>query len=131
MSRPTRSSGTVARTFGGVEHRIEFVRSLDGVRCYNDSIASWPRRTIAGLRCFPEKVVLIAGGYDHYTLMMSWAPEICSHVKILITTGATGPKIRDAMLAVQDQPIRSWRRCRILLTPSGGLRIWRSRGMSS
>ena len=51
-----------ARTFGGVEHRIELVRELDGVRWYNDSIASSPSRTIAGLRSFPEKVILIAGG---------------------------------------------------------------------
>ena len=53
-----------ARTFGGVEHRIELVRELDGVRWYNDSIASSPSRTIAGLRSFPEKVILIAGGKD-------------------------------------------------------------------
>ena len=54
----------VARTFGGVEHRIELVRVKDGVKFYNDSIASSPSRTIAGLRSFPEKVILIAGGYD-------------------------------------------------------------------
>ena len=53
-----------ARTFGGVEHRIELVRELAGVRWYNDSIASSPSRTIAGLRSFPEKVILIAGGKD-------------------------------------------------------------------
>ena len=56
----------VARTFGGVEHRIELVRVKDGVRFYNDSIASSPSRTIAGLRSFPEKVILIAGGYDKH-----------------------------------------------------------------
>ena len=51
----------VAETFGGVEHRIELVRVKDGVRFYNDSIASSPSRTIAGLRSFPERVILIAG----------------------------------------------------------------------
>ena len=94
----------VARSFGGVEHRIEFVRQVRGVRYYNDSIASSPTRTIAGLRSFPQKVILIAGGYDKHIPYDVLGPEICSHVKILITTGATGPKIRDAMLAVQDQP---------------------------
>ena len=54
----------VAKNFGGVEHRIELVRIKDGVRFYNDSIASSPSRTIAGLRSFPERVILIAGGYD-------------------------------------------------------------------
>lgn len=53
-----------AETFPGVEHRIELVRTLHGVRYYNDSIASSPTRTIAGLRSFPQKVILIAGGYD-------------------------------------------------------------------
>ena len=56
----------VAKTFGGVEHRIELVRVKDGVRFYNDSIASSPSRTIAGLHSFPEKVILIAGGYDKH-----------------------------------------------------------------
>ena len=74
------------------------------MRYYNNSIASSPTRTIAGLRSFPQKVILIAGGYDKHIPYDVLGPEICSHVKILITTGATGPKIRDAMLAVQDQP---------------------------
>ena len=55
-----------AAQFAGVEHRIELVRTLDGVRYYNDSIASSPSRTIAGLRSFREKVILIAGGYDKH-----------------------------------------------------------------
>ena len=55
-----------ARTFGGVPHRIELVRELDGARWYNDSIASSPSRTIAGLRSFAQKVILIAGGYDKH-----------------------------------------------------------------
>ncbi len=56
----------VATTFGGVEHRIEFVREKDGVKYYNDSIASSPTRTIAGLNSFRQKVILIAGGYDKH-----------------------------------------------------------------
>ena len=54
---PDEAIRAFARTFGGVEHRIELVRELDGVRWYNDSIASSPSRTIAGLRSFPEKVI--------------------------------------------------------------------------
>ena len=87
----------VARTFGGVEHRIELVRIKDGVRFYNDSIASSPSRTIAGLRSFPEKVILIAGGYDKNIPYDELGPEICDHVKILVLGGATGPKIRQAV----------------------------------
>ena len=87
----------VAKNFGGVEHRIELVRVKDGVRYYNDSIASSPSRTIAGLRSFPEKVLLIAGGYDKHIPYDVLGPEICAHVKKLFLGGATGPKIREAV----------------------------------
>ena len=87
----------VARTFGGVEHRIELVRVKDGVRYYNDSIASSPTRTIAGLKSFPEKVLLIAGGYDKHIPYDVLGPEICAHVKALFLGGATGPQIRAAV----------------------------------
>ena len=87
----------VAKNFGGVEHRIELVRVKDGVRFYNDSIASSPSRTIAGLRSFPEKVILIAGGYDKNIPYDVLGPEICAHVKKLFLCGATAPKIRAAV----------------------------------
>ena len=87
----------VAKTFGGVEHRIELVRVKDGVRFYNDSIASSPSRTIAGLRSFPEKVLLIAGGYDKHIPYDVLGPEICEHVKTVFVNGATGPLIRKAV----------------------------------
>lgn len=89
--------GRVARTFGGVENRIELVRVKDGVRFYNDSIASSPSRTIAGLRAFPEKVLLIAGGYDKHIPYDVLGPEICAHVKTLYLCGATGSLIRRAV----------------------------------
>jgi len=87
----------VAKNFGGVEHRIELVRVKDGVKFYNDSIASSPSRTIAGLRSFPERVILIAGGYDKHIPYDVLGPEICQHVKKLFLGGATGPKIRAAV----------------------------------
>ena len=87
----------VAKTFGGVEHRIELVRVKDGVRFYNDSIASSPSRTIAGLRSFSEKVILIAGGYDKHIPYDVMGPEVCAHVKKLFLGGATGPQIRAAV----------------------------------
>lgn len=87
----------VAGSFGGVEHRIELVRIKDGVRFYNDSIASSPSRTIAGLSSFDEKVLLIAGGYDKHIPYDDLGPEICKHVKMLFVNGATGPQIRTAV----------------------------------
>ena len=87
----------VARAFGGVEHRIELVRIVNGVRYYNDSIASSPSRTIAGLKSFPEKVILIAGGYDKHIPYDVLGPYICHSVKTLILGGATGAQIRAAV----------------------------------
>ena len=86
-----------ARSFGGVEHRIELVRTYKGVRYYNDSIASSPSRTIAGLRSFRERVILIAGGYDKHIPYEPLAPEITAHVKNLVLMGATGPRIEKAV----------------------------------
>jgi UDP-N-acetylmuramoylalanine--D-glutamate ligase len=86
-----------AREFAGVEHRIELVRTLRGVRYYNDSIASSPSRTIAGLRSFNQKVILIAGGYDKHIPFDVLGPEVVEHVKLLILCGATAGKIRAAV----------------------------------
>ncbi len=87
---------SVAKNFGGVEHRIELVRIKDGVRYYNDSIASSPSRTIAGLNSFPEKVLLIAGGYDKHIPYDVLGPYLCRCVKTLYVNGATGGKLRAA-----------------------------------
>ncbi|MBP3486382.1 MAG: UDP-N-acetylmuramoyl-L-alanine--D-glutamate ligase, partial [Oscillospiraceae bacterium] len=88
----------VARTFNGVEHRIELVRTLRGVRYYNDSIATSPSRAIAGLRSFDRKVILIAGGYDKHIPYDVIGPEIVEHVKLLVLCGATADKIRQAVV---------------------------------
>ncbi len=92
----------VAREFGGVEHRIEFVRELDGVRWYNDSIASNPTRVIAGLRAFGRRIAMIAGGYDKKVPYEPMAPDVCEYVKLLILMGATADKIERAVLSCPD-----------------------------
>ena len=88
--------GFVATTFSGVEHRIEFVREIEGVRYYNDSIASSPTRTIAGLNSFKEKVILIAGGYDKQLPFEELAEEGIDKIKTLVLIGNTRNKIRSA-----------------------------------
>ena len=87
----------VATSFAGVEHRIELVRTLRGVRYYNDSIASSPTRTIAGLHSFDQKVILIAGGYDKKIPFDELGTEITEHVKVLSLSGTTADKIRAAV----------------------------------
>ena len=79
----------VAQTFHGVEHRIEFVRELDGVRYYNDSIATTPSRTMAALNAFPGGLILLAGGYDKKLSFEPMAQKVNENVKILILMGAT------------------------------------------
>ncbi len=92
----------VAKEFAGVEHRIEFLREVGGVKWYNDSIATSPTRTIAGLRCFPEKIIVIAGGYDKKIPFEPLAPEVIAHVKTLILLGATADKIAHAVTSHPD-----------------------------
>ena len=95
---PKEAMRRVAREFGGVEHRMEFVRELDGVKYYNDSIASSPSRTISGtLACYKDGLVLIAGGYDKHIPYDPIGPAICGRVKTLILMGDTGPKIEAAV----------------------------------
>lgn len=91
----------VARHFGGVEHRIEFVRELGGVKYYNDSIASSPTRVIAGLKSFGRKIIMIAGGYDKKIPFEPLAEPVNKYVKTLILIGATADKIEKA---VTDTP---------------------------
>ncbi|MBU5486571.1 UDP-N-acetylmuramoyl-L-alanine--D-glutamate ligase [Clostridium sp. MSJ-8] len=83
----------VAETFKGVEHRCELVRTIDGVKYYNDSIASSPTRTLAGLRAFDTKVILIAGGYDKHIPFEPLANEGYPYIKELILLGVTKEKI--------------------------------------
>ena len=83
----------VAKEFKGVEHRIEPVRTLNGVQWFNDSIASSPTRTIAGLKSFPQKICIIAGGYDKKIPYEPLAQPVIDNVKLLVVMGQTGPAI--------------------------------------
>lgn len=88
----------VARTFAGVEHRSEFVRTVNGVSFYNDSIGSSPTRTIATISAFKGDVVLIAGGYDKNLCYDELGPVVQQRAKALVLLGATADKIQRAYL---------------------------------
>ena len=91
---------SVAREFGGVEHRLEFVRRLDGVDYYNSSIDSSPSRTAAALSALAGRdITLIAGGYDKKLDYSPLAKSIAAFgVKTVVLTGATAEKIHAALL---------------------------------
>ncbi len=92
----------VAQNFAGVQHRIEFVREYDGVSYYNDSIATSPARTTAGLMSFDKKVILIAGGYDKKISFKEFGSVVNERVKKLILVGVTSEKIEKAVLEAEN-----------------------------
>ena len=94
-----------AAQFGGVAHRCELVREMDGVRWYNDSIGSSPTRTMAGLAAFGKKVILIAGGYDKKIPYEPLGPVAADTVKIAVLLGATAPAIEKSIRACSDLPV--------------------------
>ena len=88
----------VAKEFGGVAHRAEFVREYRGVKYYNDSIASSPTRTALGTLSLDDfKITIIAGGYDKHIPYEPLGPVINDKVKTLILLGDTAPKIEEAV----------------------------------
>ncbi len=92
----------VAKSFGGVAHRNEFVRELNGVKYYNDSIASSPTRTALGtLSLYDKKIIVILGGYDKHLDYTELGELIVKKVSTAIIMGATGPKIEKAIYEAQ------------------------------
>lgn len=85
------------KKFKPVEHRIEFVREIDGVKWYNDSASSSPTRTISGLNAFKENIILIAGGYDKNLEYKPLAKPVVDKVSTLILIGQTAEKIYDVV----------------------------------
>jgi UDP-N-acetylmuramoylalanine--D-glutamate ligase len=97
---PFETVRTLAREFGGVEHRIEFVRAVKGVSYYNSSIDSSPTRTAAALSALsPERPIVICGGADKKFSFEPLADSLCRHAKAVVLTGETAPKIRAALEA--------------------------------
>ena len=99
---PDKCVRAVAKRFTGVEHRIELVRVLDGVKYYNDSIGTSPTRTMACLDSFDQKLILIAGGYDKGVPFTQLGVEMTKKVKTLVLCGVTAPAIRKAVEEAPD-----------------------------
>ena len=91
------------KEFKPVEHRIEFIREIDGVKWYNDSASSSPTRTLSGINAFKENIVLIAGGYDKNLDYEPLAKPVLDKVSTLILIGQTAEKIFDAVKNEADK----------------------------
>ena len=91
----------VVATFTGVEHRLEFVRELDGIRYYNDSIATSPERAAAALRSFTEPVVLLAGGQDKHLPWDEVARLMIQRTRAVVTFGQAAGIVEAALAEAQ------------------------------
>ena len=91
----------VARSFGGVQHRLELIREHNGIKYINDSIASSPTRAVAGLRSFKDSdsIILIAGGHDKHVPFDEMADEVCKCCKALFLCGESAEAIAKAVKA--------------------------------
>ena len=89
----------VAKTFPGVPHRMEYLRTINGVKFYNDSIASSPTRTIAGLHALPVPPIVILGGHDKHIPFDTLGDELCLHAKAAVLCGETAERIAAAIKA--------------------------------
>ena len=103
---PPAAIGPRLAEFRPLEHRLEFVRSLDGVGYYNDSKATTPEAAIVALRSFEEPVVLIAGGYDKHLPFRKMGAEVGQRVRAALLLGATAEKLRRAIAAGGPAPTR-------------------------
>ena len=95
-------AGAIARAvreFKPVPHRIELVGEIDGVAYYNDSIATTPERTLAGLRSFTEPVVLLLGGHEKHLPLEELANEALERCRAVICFGEAGPLLEEALRA--------------------------------
>jgi UDP-N-acetylmuramoylalanine--D-glutamate ligase len=104
---PVEAIQQVAKTFTGVEHRLEWVRELDGVHWYDDSIATAPERSLAALRSFDEPIVLLAGGRDKALPWEKFADEAVQRVRQLVTFGEAGPMI--AQMVKREAERKNWK----------------------
>jgi len=94
----------VATSFRGVEHRLELIRTVGGVRYYNSSIDSSPARTAAALSALSERPIVICGGYDKKLSFAPLAKALCERAAAVVLTGATAGRIREAL----DEYMQSW-----------------------
>lgn len=118
----------IAKTFGGVEHRLEFVRELDGVKYYNGSIDSSPSRTHAALCALDRKPVIICGGKDKGIPFDGLARDLCTRVKSVVLTGATAGVIKNEIEAC---PLYNADNLRVELVPDFADAVKMARSMAS
>ncbi len=98
----------VVGEFMGVPHRLEFVADVSGVSYYNDSIATTPERTIAGLKSFDEPLVLLLGGRDKHLPLHELAREACRRCRAVVFFGESADLLQAAVCGYAERwPVES------------------------
>jgi len=100
----TREQAAAAlKTFGGLEHRLQFVAEIGGVRYFNDSKCTTPEGAIVALGSFPARsAVMIVGGYDKHVSLDALGAALAEKAKAVVTVGATAGAIASAVKAAID-----------------------------
>lgn len=93
----------IVTTFAGLEHRLEFVREVNGIRYYNDSKATTPESAMAAVSAFQSPVILIAGGYDKGSNFEQFADSCARHTRSVVLIGKTAKKIKELILKKMAQ----------------------------
>lgn len=93
-------------SFTGLPHRLKFVREVDGVKYYDDSIATTPGSAIAALRAFDESKVVILGGSDKGADYQSIVDECKAQQARVVAIGQTGEKIAELCRASEVEVVR-------------------------
>ena len=88
----------------GVEHRLELTAHINGVAYYNDSIATTPDRTVAGLRSFNQPVILLAGGRNKHLPMETMSEAVAERCKSVVLYGEAAQSFEEALSAQRGHP---------------------------
>jgi len=89
--------------FIGLEHRLEYVHTINGVQYYNDSKATTPEAAIAGIKAFDSPTILIAGGYDKQVSFHQFAQECVRNTKCVILIGETAKTIQKLIQDIKGE----------------------------
>ena len=92
--------------FTGLEHRLEYVHTINEVQYYNDSKATTPEAAIAGIKAFDSPTILIAGGYDKQVSLHQFAQECVRNTKCVILIGDTAKTIQELIQDIKDEKIK-------------------------
>ncbi len=96
------ATARAVREFRPMPHRLELVARVDGAEYYNDSIATTPERTLAGIRSFEEPLVLLLGGREKHLPLETLAAEACRRCRGVVFFGESAPLLEQAVEAAAD-----------------------------